>query len=132
MQDRPDFAELLDAVRVFLEDEVAPSQTDHRARFRTLVAINAVTILERELQLERDIVRDEAERLVRLLGRELELPEQPDALAAAVLELNGELAARIRRGEPTDGVLEHLRHVGAAKLRVASPRHLSRYEAEAG
>jgi Domain of unknown function (DUF6285) len=127
MQDRPDFAELLDAVRQFLEDEVAPNQVDRRARFRTLVAINAVTILERELREEPEIVRDEAERLVRLLGRDIALPEQPAELAAVVLALNRELAARIRRGEDTDGVLEHLRHVGAAKLRVASPRYLARY-----
>jgi hypothetical protein len=127
MQDRPNFAELLDAVRHFLEDEVAPSQVDHRARFRTLVAINAVTILERELRDEPDIVRDEAERLVRLLGTDIALPAPPDELAAVVLELDRELAARIRRGDEPDGVLEHLRHVGAAKLRVASPRYLARY-----
>jgi hypothetical protein len=127
MQDRPNFAELLDAVRHFLEDEVAPSQTDRRARFRTLVTINAITILERELRDEQEIVRDEVKRLVALLGKDGALPEQPEKLAALVLELNRELAARIRRGDEIDGVLEHLRHVGAAKLRVASPRYLARY-----
>jgi hypothetical protein len=57
MQDRPSFVELLDAVRHFLETEVAPRQTDHRARFRTLVTINALTILDREFRQDADIVR---------------------------------------------------------------------------
>jgi hypothetical protein len=127
MQDRPSFAELMQAVRQFLETEIVPAQTDHRARFRTLVAINALTILEREREEEDAIVRHEAQRLVQLLGREMMLPERPDQLAALVGELNAQLAARIRSGRAPVGVLEHLQCVGAAKLRVASPRYLARY-----
>lgn len=127
MQDRPSFAELFEAVREFLETEIAPAQTDHRTRFRTLVAINAMTILERELLEEDALVRDEAQRLVRLLGSERVAPERPDQLAALVGELNTELAARIRSGRAPAGTLEHLQRVGAAKLKVASPRYLARY-----
>ncbi len=127
MQDRPAFGELLDAVRHFLETEVEPSQTEHRARFRTLVAINALTILGRELEREAKLVRDEGRRLVELLGADGALPEREDELAARVLELNGELARRIRAGDAPPGTLGHLRRVGAAKLEVASPKYLSRY-----
>lgn len=126
MQDRPDFVELLQAARHFLETEVEPSQTDHRARFRTLVTINALTILEREFQLDGDIVRDEAERLVELLDKQVALPAGRDQLASIVAKLNAELAIRIRWGDPPPGALEHLRHVGAAKLQVASPHYLKR------
>ncbi len=126
MQDRPNFTELLDAVRHFLQTEVEPAQTDHRARFRTLVAINALTILDREFQQESALVRDEAESVVRLLGTPVDLPVQPQELAAVVLELNAGLSRRIRRGEAPPGTLEHLRRVGAAKLTVASPQYLQR------
>jgi hypothetical protein len=128
MQDRPSFGELLEAVRHFLETEVAPQQTDHRTRFRTLVAINALTILERELHDEVALVRDEAERLVGLLDKELELPKRWEELAETVGELNIELAGRIRRGDAPDGVLEHLGQVATAKLEVASPQYLRRYD----
>jgi hypothetical protein len=126
MQDRPTAPELVAAVRGFLEHEIAPNQRDQRLRFRTLVAINALTILQRELEQEEGLVRDEVRHLARLLGKDMPLPERPEALRALALELNTGLAIRIRRGEAPDGTLEHIRRVGAAKLRIASPRYLRR------
>ncbi len=46
--DRPSAGELATAVREFLESEILPRLDDHRTRFRTLVAMNALTIVERE------------------------------------------------------------------------------------
>jgi aminoglycoside phosphotransferase (APT) family kinase protein len=46
--DRPSACELATAVREFLESEILPHLDDHRTRFRTLVAMNALTIVERE------------------------------------------------------------------------------------
>ncbi len=46
--DRPTAAELATAVREFLETEILPTLHDHRLRFRTLVAMNALSIVERE------------------------------------------------------------------------------------
>ena len=46
--DRPTAAELATAVREFLEFEILPTIDDHRLRFRTLVAMNALSIVERE------------------------------------------------------------------------------------
>ena len=46
--DRPNASELATAVREFLEAEILPTLTDHRLRFRTLVAMNALSIVERE------------------------------------------------------------------------------------
>ena len=48
MSDRPSAAELAAAVREFLEVEILPTLDDHRLRFRTLVAMNALSIVERE------------------------------------------------------------------------------------
>jgi len=47
--DRPTGAELATAVHEFLEHEILPLLDDHRLRFRTLVAMNALTIVAREV-----------------------------------------------------------------------------------
>ena len=47
--DRPSGAELAVAVHEFLEHEILPLLDDHRLRFRTLVAMNALTIVTREV-----------------------------------------------------------------------------------
>jgi hypothetical protein len=98
--DRPTPAELVEATREFLEREILPTLTDQRLRFRTLVAINALGITQRELESDEDgLPREELEALAR----------------------------QIRCGDVPDGALERLREHVAAKLRVASPRYLERY-----
>ncbi len=97
--DRPDAAELVEAVFEFLAEEVLPNAPDHRAKFRTLVAMNALGIARREL------------------GSTEEFPPEDELR---------ELARRIRAGAPADlGELEA--HV-AAKLRISNPAYLEKYE----
>jgi uncharacterized protein DUF6285 len=127
MQDRPTAAELLDAIREFLEDEISPLLVDRRTRFRTLVAVNALKILQREAEEEAQLIRDEACALRALLSADAPLPDAADAQRQLVLDLNAELAAMIRRGDPPARTAEHLRRVGIAKLAVASPEYLHRY-----
>jgi hypothetical protein len=127
MQDRPTAAELLDAVREFFEEEIAPALIDQRTRFHTLVAVSALKILQREAEEEIQHIHDEACALRALLGLDAPLPDDPEAQRQLVLDLNAELAARIRRGRPPAGTAEHLRRVGTAKLAVASPEYLLRY-----
>jgi uncharacterized protein DUF6285 len=97
--DRPTPSELAEAAREFLESEILPTLSDHRLRFRTLVAINGLGILQRELESAEGDVTD-AEELVR----------------------------RIRAGDPPP--LDILKEHVAAKLRVANPRYLQRYDAD--
>ena len=96
--DRPTAAELAESVREFLETELLPLLDDHRLRFRTLVAMNALGIVERETA-----------------G-----PEPDDAA-------DRELARRIRAGEVGVEALPLLKEAVAAKLRVSNPRYLERY-----
>jgi hypothetical protein len=101
VSDRPNAAELVEATHEFLEREILPALEDRRLRFRTLVAMNALGIAQRELEsTEQDPLR--AEELA-------------------------ELARRIRAGDVLDGTLGLLKEHVAAKLRVASPRYLERY-----
>jgi hypothetical protein len=127
MQDRPDAAELAQAVREFIETEVLPGIDDPRLRFRTLVAANGLGILEREIALGAPLVRREVRSLARLLGHADPLADDLEVLRRRAVDLNRELARRIRAGDAPAGALAHLLTTVADKLRVASPRYLERY-----
>src|SRR5919109_5286078 len=99
MPDRPTAAELVEAVWEFLGGEVLPNAKDHREKFRTLVAMNALAIARRELDAG---------------------VAEPDE------EEQRELARRIRAGAAPDLAL--LKERVAAKLRSSNPSHLERYE----
>jgi Domain of unknown function (DUF6285) len=102
MRDRPTALELIEAVSEFLSSEVLPAATDHRLKFRTLVALNALAIATRELQASDTV----------LLG--------PEKVAA--------LARRIRAGDVPDDALPLLKQHVAEKLRISNPAYLERYE----
>jgi hypothetical protein len=96
--DRPTAAELAESVREFLETEILPALSDQRLRFRALVAMNALGMVERELAAP------------------------PDGRAA-----DRELARRIRAGEVGAEALPELKRAVAAKLLVSNPAYLERY-----
>jgi hypothetical protein len=103
MHDRPSALELIEAVSEFLSTEVLPVADDHRLKFRTLVALNALAIARRELQSE---------------SNSLLLSEEEVA----------ELARRIRSGDIPEDALPLLKEHVAAKLRVSNPAYLEKYE----
>lgn len=102
MPDRPTAPELIEAVFEFLSGELLPTLDDHRLKFRTLVAMNALGIARRELEASNTV----------LLSHE----EATD------------LARRIRAGEPPDDALPLLKEHVAAKLRISNPAYLEKYE----
>lgn len=99
MHDRPTPRELCEAVREFLGTEILPLLDDHRTKFRTIVALNALGIAERELAAT-------------------ESPAEPD----------WELARAIRAGRPPENAVAILKELVAAKLRVTNPPYLAKYE----
>jgi Domain of unknown function (DUF6285) len=101
MPDRPSALELIEAVTEFLAEEVLPAARDHRQKFRTLVALNALGIAYRELA-----------------SKEPQLSEEEVA----------ELARRIRAGDVDEELLPLLKKHVAAKLRISNPGYLERYE----
>jgi aminoglycoside phosphotransferase (APT) family kinase protein len=115
LQDRPTAAELLEAVREFLEHDVMAS-TDGRTAFHARVAMNALGIVERELVLGPSIDAPVLDALAALL-------ERPGATPA---ELVGDLAGRIRDGSLDDRRADVAGVVGdlvRAKLAIANPRY---------
>ena len=127
MQPRPDAVELLSAVRDFLETEIIPTLTDARLRFRTLVAINALGILEREHQLEEGFLRAELTDLSNLLELDAPLPNSLEELRLEVTRLNADLAKRIQAGNAPAAAFETLKRAALNKLRVSSPTYSKRY-----
>jgi hypothetical protein len=101
MPDRPAAPELIEAVFEFLSGELLPTIDDHRLRFRTLVAMNALAIARRELE-----AGDEG------MGED---------------ELR-ELARRIRTGDVDEALHARLKEHVAEKLRVSNPAYLEKYE----
>jgi Domain of unknown function (DUF6285) len=115
MQDRPTAAELTEAIREFLEQDVM-SSVEGRVRFHTRVAINALGMLEREMRLGPELDAAERERLAALLGLDTDLRS-----------LTIELARRIRDGsldDRRDEVLSAVRESVRAKLLVANPDYV--------
>jgi Domain of unknown function (DUF6285) len=101
MPDRPRAPELVEAVWEFLSTEVLPTIDDHRLKFRTLVAMNALGIARRELESDETDLSDEELR---------------------------NLAQRIRAGDVPANALATLKAHVAAKLRVSNPSYLEKYE----
>jgi len=114
-QDRPTAAELLEAVREFLEQDVMPA-TEGRTSFHTRVAVNALGIVERELLVGPAADAPVRDRLAALLDDDAD----PRVLVP-------ELARRIRDGslvDRHDEVVSVVVDLVRAKLTVANPRYL--------
>jgi signal transduction protein with GAF and PtsI domain len=99
VSERPTAQELAEAIAEFLGGEILPTLDDHRLRFRTLVAMNALGIVQRELEA---------------------LPPEDDSARR-------ELAGRIRNGDVDEATLPQVKADVEARLRIASPRYLERY-----
>jgi hypothetical protein len=100
MSDRPTAQELTEAILEFLGGEILPTLTDQRLRFRTLVAMNALSIVYRELAA---------------------LPVEDDEEQRA-------LATTIRAGDVPPGTLRRVKADVEARLRIASPAFLEGYQ----
>ena len=101
MPDRPAAPELIEAVFEFLSGELLPTLDDHRLKFRTLVAMNALGIARRELEAGEERLGEDELR---------------------------ELARRIRAGDVDEGLHARLKEHVAEKLRVSNPAYLEKYE----
>jgi uncharacterized protein DUF6285 len=128
MQDRPSAAELLEAVRAFLEEQVVPALEGTR-QFHARVAANVLAIVGRELAQGDDNNWREWRALGALLEKPTGAPpETSAALAEEVRRRNEELAARIRAGDADGGpwraaVLAHLRATSTDRLAIANPKY---------
>lgn len=114
MMDQPSLAELVKAVRDFLENKALPELKGHTA-FHARVAANALAIAAR--QLEQGGAADEAElkRLQALLGRDGSLEELNRALCRAIQEGTLDIGSTDLR--------QHLEVTTRAKVEIDQPNY---------
>lgn len=115
MAERPTAAELVEAVREFLERDVA-ERLEGRDAFQVRIAINALGIVERELTNGPALDAAEHARLAALLDRDGDLETLRRAAAASIRA--GDLDSK--RAE----LLAMLRDTTAERLAVTNPRYL--------
>lgn len=122
-QDRPDAAELLDAVAEYLFGELRP-EVPREQRFKVLVAANVCAVVAREIRAGEGPTREDLALFRELLGEAGDIPGDPEALAVETRDAAGELATRLRAGDLDDQLdelapklAEHVRR----KLEVARP-----------
>lgn len=114
MMDQPSAAELVTAVREFIEKHALPQLTG-RTAFHGRVAANALAIVARELEQGPAAASAETSSLRALLGCE-----------GTLEELNKELCRRLRDGriDPLDPALaRHLVDTTLAKVAIDQPTY---------
>jgi hypothetical protein len=122
MQDEPTPTELINAVADFLRNEITPAIKGHNA-FKLRVAINALDLVTRQLELQQGSEAAEAARLSQLL-----------AMQGSLGDMNRALADRIAAGEvdlKTPDLADHLWQTTMDKLAVDQPNYAS-YKRELG
>lgn len=111
----PSAAELCSAVGEFLREEIAPIAVGGDVNYKLRVAMNALKIIERELELGRDLQAVEQKSLADYLGHD-----------GDVGSLNVELVAQINTGELAGRdaeLLAMLTKITMAKMAIDNPRY---------
>ncbi len=128
MLDRPTAEELLDAVRMHIQTHIIPIiKQDRKLYFQTLVAINVLRIVERELNFNcSGYITSEWERVNTILGTNDPLPESNYQLMKQLKTKNDDLAQGIRSGdfELSEALLDHLLETTTDQLNISNPDFL--------
>ena len=125
MQDRPTLDEFLEAVAIYLRDDVMANTTG-RTQFHGRVAMNAVEMIRREITHMEAHNMQEWDGLDRILGTEPMPPHLADVREALVAR-NTALSERIRNGDADSGewraaVFAHLKRTTRDRLVVSNPK----------
>ncbi|MEM7328407.1 MAG: DUF6285 domain-containing protein [Pseudomonadota bacterium] len=116
MHDQPSVAELVQAVKNFIDKTAGPNLTGHAA-FHARVASNALATVLRDIDQRPNAEAAERARLIALLDASEEM---------SLGDLNADLSNRIRQGEmtpSTTGLLAHLKATTMAQVEIDQPRY---------
>lgn len=127
MVDRPTAAELLDAVRQHLEGHIVPAiKNDRKLYFQTLVSINVLKIIERELNQREDHLHEAWQALNTLTETAPPPPPTLAALEATLEARHHDLCNAIQAGDydtpnAEAQLMVYLIQLTEAQLAVANP-----------
>jgi hypothetical protein len=130
MYDRPTAAELLDAVRAYLQDQIVPVvRADRRLYYQTLVAIHVLGTINREMRAHVEHLHEEWKRLNYVQDVKTPMPPDEESLRAALAERNKRLCEDIAAGRYDSSarraaLFEHLVSTTREQLEAANPRFL--------
>lgn len=127
LDERPTAAELIAAVADFIEQKAAP-QLDAHTAFHAKVAVNALRIVQREVERELRAGQAGSSADAAELARLRALCATDDGVEATVAALNRELCDRIADGRiPADGAAlrQHLMQSVLERMAVDSPKYPS-------
>ena len=116
MHDQPSVAELVQAVKNFVDHSAAPNLTGHAA-FHARVASNVLATILRDLEQRPVAEASEQAGLLALLSLED---------SRSIEALNAELSQRIQDGKitgETPGLLKHLKQTTMAQVEIDQPRY---------
>lgn len=137
MYDSPNVAELLGALRDYLDEQVIPAvKHDRKLNYQTHVALNVLRIIERELEAGKGHIQAEWLRLDHVQNSSKPFPENDLVKAEYELkERNRKLCEEISAGRydymPQRAALyEHLLTTTRIQLEIANPEFLADLAAE--
>ncbi len=110
----PSALKMVEAVRAFMEKDILKSAKG-RAAFDVRVAINALKIVERELEGGSKLDSDERKRLVQLLQHEGDLPALNEELAQAIRQDTIDLSQA--------ELFDHLLQTTMGKMQIDNPNY---------
>ncbi len=116
MHNQPGVAELVQAVKNFIDETAAPNLSGHAA-FHARVASNTLATVLRDLEARIGNERDEIARLRTLLNDDTE---------TSLEGLNRQLSRKIQSGEmaiTTPGLIAHLKATTVAQVKVDQPNY---------
>ena len=116
MHDQPSVAELVQAVKNFIDETAGPNLSGHAA-FHARVASNALSTVLRDLEQRPTAEAAERFRLLDLLNTPEDTPTEA---------LNAMLSEQIQTGQmtpETEGLLAHLKATTIAQVEIDQPRY---------
>ena len=134
MYDQPDLDELLNAVIQHLEQNVVPLvKPNRKLYFQTLISVNILKVIGREITQGAEHRIAEWERLNNLQDKDEALPASRERAEQALLRRNQELCEEIRAGrfdehQRRQELFLHLIRSTQEQLHVANPKFLAGLE----
>lgn len=138
MYDKPNATDLLEAARLHLEQNVIPAIKDDRGLyFQTLVAVNVMKVVRREMELKPKHLQTVWKALETLENAHSTMPHETHLLEQAVQDRLAKLSADIGVGKYDDpdqdsALLDFLLLETTLQLEVANPKFLQLLAMEDG